>query len=121
MDTWNVLLAVSSFALLSQNGPACQAKLETVQQAGTLVLTGTCRSTLQQTARYRYSLQLRRAGPGGQSSTSQGGAFELSPGQVATLATTRVNVGPGSSVTAILRIIDASGFVVAHDSVSQQK
>jgi hypothetical protein len=82
-----------------------------------VTVAGHCRSLTDQPATYRYELQLLRKGSGGQSSNSQQGRFELQPGQTADLSQIRINVDDRTSYVGQLRILDASGQVVAQDSV----
>lgn len=58
----------------------------------------------QETAVLHYTLEVLRDGPAGRSTTRQGGSFTSSPGQVDTLATSRVSVGEGDAVEATLTV-----------------
>ena len=102
-----------------QGPPPCQAKLHLSQEAQLLTLTGHCQSLLDQPARYRYQLVVRRRGAGGQSQNTQGGEFALPAQQDATLSTVRLNMTPTDSYQAKLTVFDAEGRAVAQDSASQ--
>ena len=102
-----------------QGAPPCQAKLHLSQEAQLLTLTGHCQSLLDQPARYRYQLVVRRRGAGGQSQNTQGGEFALPAQQEATLSTVRLQVAPTDSYQAQLLVFDAENHIVAQDSASQ--
>ncbi|WP_325135327.1 curli-like amyloid fiber formation chaperone CsgH [Hymenobacter sp.] len=102
-----------------QAAPPCQARLRLSQEAQLLTLTGQCQSLLDEPARYRYQLLVRRRGAGGQSQNTQSGEFALPARQAATLSTVRLQVAPTDSYQARLTIFDAEGRTVAQDSVSQ--
>lgn len=89
------------------------------EQDGLLHITGSCRSQVAQAAQYRYELRTQRAGVGGQSTTSQGGRFELSPGQEVMLSRVSLNTGADAHYHLHLFVYDDSGHTVAQDSASR--
>ncbi|QKG53948.1 curli-like amyloid fiber formation chaperone CsgH [Hymenobacter sp. BRD67] len=88
------------------------------QQDGLLRISSHCRSLLGAPARYRYDLQTVRAGPTGQTRNTQRGSFELPPQQEITLSQVAISAGGQDHYHINLRIFDAAGRAVAHDSVS---
>ena len=100
------------------NGP-CQAWISTQHTMDGLTFTGHCRSLLQQPNTYRYELRLRKWGNAGQSSSSQGGQFELVANQQLVLSQIRVNSDSQTHYQVHLRIFNAANELVAQDSVQQ--
>ena len=99
-------------------GP-CQARLALQQQGNVLTVTGHCRNLLPTAERYRYELVLRREGPGGSSQNNQRGVFSAAPQEDVALSQTRINTGPKDSYHIHLRVFDATGHILAQDSVIQ--
>lgn len=118
--TWLLtLVAGPALAALPAGPPPCLAHLALQEQDGLLRITGSCRSQLPQPAQYRYELRTRRTGPAGQSTTSQGGRFELPAGQEVTLSQVSLNAGADAHYRLHLLVYDASGHTVAQDSASR--
>ena len=116
-----LLLALVAWPALAalQAAPPCLAHLALHEQDGLLHIVGSCRSQLPQAAQYRYELRTQRTGPAGQSTTTQGGQFELPPGQEVTLSQVSLNAGADAHYHLHLLVYDATGHAVAQDSASR--
>jgi hypothetical protein len=102
-----------------QASPPCLARLVMHEQDGLLHIMGSCRSQLPQVAEYRYELRTQRTGQAGRSITTQGGRFELPPGQEVTLSQVSINAGADAHYHLLLLVYDATGHAVAQDSASR--
>ena len=71
------------------------------------------------TEHYRYELVLRREGPGGSSQNNQRGVFSAAPQEEVVLSQTRINAAPRDTYRIHLRVFDATGHILAQDSVIQ--
>jgi hypothetical protein len=116
-----LLAALGAWPALAtwQASPPCLARLMLHEQDGLLHITSSCRSQSPQAAQYRYELHTQRAGRAGQSTTTQGGRFELPPGQEVTLSQINLNAGADAHYRLHLLVYDATGHAVAQDSASR--
>lgn len=116
-----LLLALVSWPAWAalQASPPCMARLVLQEQNGLLHIMGSCRSQLAQGAQYRYELRTQRTGRAGQSTTTQGGRFELPAGQEVTLSQVSLNAGADAHYHLHLLVYDDSGHTVAQDSASR--
>lgn len=97
----------------------CQAKIDLTWHDQLLVLTGRCRSLLDQPARYSYKMVVLRQSQVGRSQNHQSGEFALPAQQAVVLTEVRLNANHQGVYLARLVIFDLNGRTIAQDSVRQ--
>lgn len=91
------------------------ARIEVERDGGTLLLRGIFEAADPPAAELSYSLDVRKQGASGTSSTRQGGGFTPTPGRADTLSAVHVGVQPGDTVEARLDITGPAGLVAEAD------
>jgi hypothetical protein len=88
--------------------------MEVHPEGGQVQITGHAWSA--EPAKVDYTLQIQRIGPGGNTTTRQGGKADLEAGKVGTLSTTSVNLQPQAQL-AVLLTISSGGQVIATSGI----
>lgn len=91
------------------------ARIEVERDGDTLLMRGIFEAADPPGAELNYTLDVRKQGASGTSSTRQGGAFTPTPGRADTLSTVRLGVQPGDTVEARLDVTGPAGFYVEVD------
>jgi len=91
------------------------ARIEAELDGDTLLMRGIFEAADPPSAELSYTLDVRKRGASGTSSTRQGGVFTPAADRADTLSTVRLGVQPGDTVEARLEVIGPAGLVAGAD------
>ena len=113
-----LVLAATLGAPVQSTPESCQAVLKTQLQNNLLIIRGECVSTSPQPLSMSYELLTDKQGASASSHNVQSGQFTVASQQRVTLAQTALRIAPADAYRIRLRLLTATGEVVAQDSLS---